>query len=658
LKLDDRLERLALLALFVTSLVVVHRWSGQSPRLWQDTLSDQREVRRCLEDGECTLVGQAASISGLWVAGGWLHVRTALARLGVGLEGVHALMQALDALGVSLVALAGFRLAGYLLGSVAAFAMIAVLGSTGATRQAVYNTSPLAFLGALLLVASIEAVSRPSVRSSVMTAMLAAVMACTHTVCAPLGASVVWVAALRPERRALRMVVAAISFALVAFILVPVGWIENANYVLHRGAGGTAAPTVPLSDVLAIVRHQLIASWALITVVAALVARAVGTAKRRSLLDVPLALAAPVLAVFVLGVARGVGDAGGKYLVPIKAAAALGTSAALVALAGFLATALARLARGAVHRFAAGRARELRAHADRAAGLATLARRAAPFAACAAIFMWSPALASPPVWNPSLFTMRDLEAIVSLLHRERSWSRTDVARRVVACEQSPIQLALLDEVGGGWQEERSPTQAVGPDDERVFLAMLDAAELPDPMPSNWHVARRTGTRAAVVIFTRSALDWSQARMCETEQGPCFSRDVVVDESSVPWTGTRGRVSVHVPVRSGAGAVSSEIFMPRLETMCGGNIRGVAGSGSRIFADGRRAVLAPLGAGDSAGDVVLEWEVPSADCPGYTEAPTLPFFVDGDAVTVSALEAILRRHEASTSASSKGGTAPW
>jgi hypothetical protein len=615
----------SLVALFLASLVVIHGWSGDSPALWLDTLNDQREVRRCVLDGSCSLVGQGASIPGLFVAGGWLHARALLFRLGLGLDGVHLLIQGLDALGVALVALAGYRLGGRLLGALAAFVLVGALGELAATRPALYNTSPLAFLGAVLLLACVAAVERPGLVPSVVTALLAAVMADIHACCAAAGVTVVWVALLpaasRPlGRRVLQAAVAAAVFAAAAFALAPLMWVENVRFAWHGGSGGAHAP-VSFAAVASVFYADEIARYAAFGVGAWLLAIAARRASLRRALDVPAALAVPLLVAFFLALRHGLDDSGGKYLAHIKPAAALGVAAPLAALATALVTAL-------VARIPALRRSE------------PWAARLTPWLSALAILVTTRHGIGRDPRRFVLFSMRDVDAFARVLRDERGWSRARVLRRVKAAEQSVVLLGLLDESAVAWRDGRDDDD----DFTEATLLHLDVAELPDPLPQNWTVARRSAARAAVIVFTRSWLDWQHFELCAEGAGErrCVHDADVQRGSTAQSSPDGGQMVLRVPLRpasASAPEAPSYLFMPRVLELCGGRVAALSGAGSRIEADGRHAVLT-----GGPGELSLIWELKSPECPAYFAGLQTPFFVEADQATAAALEAVMRRRE--------------
>src|SRR6185369_9678856 len=191
-----------LIALFVASLLASLRLAGWSPIVWIDTFNDEQEVQRCLVDDSCTLTGMSTSVPGQAHAVTWLELRSLLAWLGVGLDGAHLAIQISNALAVVLVFHLATTLAGPVAGTFAAWLTMDHVEQF-ARATALYNTSPMLFFGAVLVLACTAAVARPGVASVALVALVAAVMANIHISCAMAGASIVWVALLAPRRRLL-----------------------------------------------------------------------------------------------------------------------------------------------------------------------------------------------------------------------------------------------------------------------------------------------------------------------------------------------------------------------------------------------------------------------------------------------------------------------
>ncbi len=622
----------SLAALAAAAMVVIHGWSGDSPALWMDTLNDEYEVLKCVIEHACTLVGQAASIKGVFVGGGWLAVRALFFRLGLDLDGVHLLLQGLDALGVAVVALAGIRLGGRALGAAAAFVLVYELGEAAANRQAVYNTAPLAFLGAVFLLSCIAAVERPGFLPTVVTALLAAVMADFHVACASAGVTVVWVALLAPGRRVLRAAAAATVFAAAAFAITPLAWVENVRFLLHGVAGaGAAAPHALVSPgavALAVFRDP-IARYSALGVGAWLVWALQRRGSLRRALDVPVAMVAPLLAAFVVALRHGVDDSGGKYLAHAKPAAALALGVLVVALVSWVAAHALSL--------------RWRAHSLRTLGVAApRAARFAPWAAAIALLVTTRSGLRRETGRLPLFTMRDMSAIAHVLRDERGWSRARLLHHLKAIGQSTVVMALLDEARGPWPDPSRPEPPGGKGDDDVTDAIalkLDVEELPVPLPPSWTVARRASSGVAVLVFTPSWIDWRRSELCGAMHGErrCFHDGEPTGPGVDP-----GRMVLRVPLRTppAAPTAPSHLFMPRVDELCGGLVVAVPGPASHLDPDGRHAVLT----GGDAGSLEIAWDLFTPACPDYLSYLQPHFFVEAAAGDAAALEAVLRRRE--------------
>ncbi len=623
--MNARVRGLALALLFLGSLLLIHRWSGDSAAVWLDTLHDQQVVRECVVQSRCTTLGQGASIQGLYVGVGWLDLRSALFQLGLGIDAVHLGLQALEALGVVLVAIAGFELAGTLAGACAAFVLLVVLGRSGATHTAVYNSAPLAFLGAVLLLACLQAVRRPSFRSSTLIALLAAVMADFHTGCALAGATAVLVATYRPERRALAGATAATVFAGTAVVLAPDMWSANARYAIWGGAA-TRTATHPLArswtvwlfaDPIGVCCVLAMGAW--------LVAAAARQHSFRKMVDVPVACIAPTWLATVLALGHGVNDMGGKYLAPVKPAAALAVGLCLAALVGRL-----------VARAPAG-----------------WSRRAVILALVVLSATWTGTTwwiaATHESHQFARMTMRDLGAVSKTVMERHRWPGEELASHVRAPDGEAVLTGLLYEAGTAWPS--GPVWAPDAARETATIVKLDTMELPEPLPDGWVAASRGGDGVTVVVFDQSIFDWDRARLChDAAAGRVCAHPGGRHDDGTPWSFPGGKLSLHVPMDASRDVVSGaehvrRVLMPQLAEECGGRVIAVPGENSRIDEDGHGARVrpGPDGAGDA--ELILEWDVGSSDCLQSQPSPIVPFFIEAGEKAAAVLEPVIRRREA-------------
>ncbi|MDX2170647.1 MAG: hypothetical protein SF182_26480, partial [Deltaproteobacteria bacterium] len=180
----------ALVALCAAAWVVMLRLGGGSPIIWIDTFNDEREVRQCLGQNSCTLTGVTTSIPGLTHAVAWLQLRTVLAGFGVGLDGAHRAVQLLAALGAALLFHLAVRLGGGLAGAAAVWLYLDRIDAM-LRASALYNSSLLLFLGAVLLLACVAVVERPGAGRVTLAALVAALLANVQLACVLSGASVV-----------------------------------------------------------------------------------------------------------------------------------------------------------------------------------------------------------------------------------------------------------------------------------------------------------------------------------------------------------------------------------------------------------------------------------------------------------------------------------
>ncbi len=609
-------------ALFVGALVVSQRYAGSSPIAWFDTFNDEVEVQHCLVDNSCTLTGMATSVPGLVHAVGWLELRTLLAWLGIGLDGVHLMMQVLNALAVVLVFHMATKLGGRLAGTLAAWLVLSAL-PLGVRLTALYNSSPLLFLGTVFLLACTDVVRHPRIVSVALAALVGAVMANVHMGCTFTGLSVVWVALLAPRRRLLLAGFGAALFLLVTFLMAPPGWIHN----LHGSGQHHVANASGWQGVGFI-------GWALFAIgawIASLASASREWAEYRRQSQAALAVLAPFIAAYVAGPSFGI-EANAKYLAYVKGAWAVASVYPLMFIGGAVLPSVTPGGREALQRCIQPLERIL------------------PFAA--ACLMIVSVTSEAPASDERIPTVDDLAAVARVLRDEHGWGSSRVLEGLKAPEDMVVlrglrQLTVVRD-GRGRPADDAGTNAV--------LMVFGAHELPDPLPSSWVVVRRSVHAATVLIFMQSHLDWSDFEVCrdlpDGEQQPCATSSLqdsdareTLDVRNMPASPMRGRSTLRLRLRLHAFTPGSvdEIFMPRMRNVCGGVVASVAGAGARVDGDRRHATLT-ASASEQVPVVELEWNIPSPECDGVTYDGRPPFVIEGDTTNVRLLEGILRKRE--------------
>jgi hypothetical protein len=618
----------ALLALFVAALVANRRLAGTSPIVWVDTFNDQQEVERCLAGDSCTLTGVQTSLRSLAHAVAWLELRTLLAWLGLGLDGSHLAIQALNALAVVLVFHLATHLGGVLAGVVAAGIFMdridAVLRVT-----ALHNSCLLLFLGAVLVLACTAVVARPGAVSVALAALVAALMANVHAGCVLTGASVAWVALTAPRHRAWLAAFGLALFASATYAMAPPTWQHNVFSVLEPGfANGPRPVVIPP-------RLDAMLGWTLFGVGAWTVslfsrAPAIGQYRRRALGAV--AVIVPFVASFLMATRLGF-NSEAKYLVHLKAACAIAAALPL-ALVGDVA---------------------LRTLSPR---LLLQLERGLPFVLALAM-----ALGGSFGFPRNAFraddervpTVGDLAAIAHVLRDERGWDVPYMLENL----KTPYGVALLNGLGGD-AGAREPGATTNPAGSGALAMVLDLRDLPDPLPANWRVVRRSDRFATVLVFLQSRINWSEFEVCTRPAGETtphceasgwrFGGEAPVAVANWPTAGQdwRGTVELSFTMRPATGTGSEdEIFMPHMPFVCSGRITAVP-AGARVEPDGRHATITLPDREEQRPSIIrLEWEVGSAECQPLAFESLPPFFIEGDAATVRLVEPILRNEETVT-----------
>jgi hypothetical protein len=611
-------------ALLVGALISNQRLAGTSPIAWIDTFNDEQEVQQCLVGNSCTLTGVGTSVPGQVHGVAWLELRALLAWLGVGLDGAHLVMQFLNALAVVLVFHLATQLGGRLAGAAAVWILLFGIDALSVRLTALYNSSPLLFLGAVFVLACTAVVERPGVVSVALAALVGAVMANVHLACVMTGLSVVWVALLAPRRRFLLAAFGAALFAVATVIVAPPSWLYNLTSLLaHREASGGATGVMPLQggDLL---------RWALFAVaawVASLVSRAPAWVEYRRRSQGAFAVIVPFLAAYIVGARFGL-NANAKYLAHLKAACAIAAALPVALVAGTL------LRRSVPRR------------------LVLSVEQILPFVVALVIAVPTPL--SVTADDERTPTIGDLVAVAHVLHDEHGWDVSRMIEHLKTPYGLPVLMGLqqLSAAGNG------PSPVVADVGTSVLLMMLEADELPHPLPSSWTVVRRSTRAATVLVFMQSRIDWSKFEVCTPpadgleqhceESGWRFDEAAAIfNVQNMPPAGlrSRGTLKLRLPLRPAAPGFTEEIFMPRMRDVCGGHIATVSDGTFRVDADRRRATLSAAKFGQASPSTIeLEWNIGSPECDEWAYDGLPPCIIAGDAATVQLLEAILRKRE--------------
>ncbi len=616
------LQVATLAALFISAFIVNHRAAGSSPIAWFDTFNDEEEVQHCLTSNSCTAMGVGTSIHGQVHAVAWLELRTLLAWLGLGFDGAHLVLQILNATAAVLIFCLATRLGGPLAGAAAVWIATVGVGATEIRFTALYNTIPLPFLGAVFVLACTAAVERPGVVSLGLSALVGAVMANVHLACVLTGASVLWVALLAPRRRFFLTVFAALLFAAATLVVAPPCWLNDlASLLHHQGSGGSTGVRRLQGAEFLRWGAFAVGAW-----LASLFGRAPALMEYRHRSQGALAVLVPFLAAFVVAPYFGL-DAGAKYLAHVRAACAI---AAALPLALVAEAALQPQSR-----------RRLRLLLD----------RAVPIVLASLMVVLKPQAGTADEEGPP--TMADLTAVASTLRHERGWNLTTTFERLKA-PHGMVVLTGLRYLGGATDADAA--SPVSEDSETsALLISLRADELPQPLPSNWKIVRRSRRMAVVLVHTQSRIDWSAFTACVR---PANDPARVCAETGFRFAGaeshfglpgmptavmrSRDTLTLRLHVRPAGSNFTDEVFLPRLPDVCGGRIASDSEGALHVAADRRHATLSP--GQPSPSTIELEWDILSPECDGTAYDGLPPFFVEADTADAELLEAILRKRE--------------
>lgn len=590
-------------AILFGSLSAGFRIAGSSPIVWTDTFNDEWQVERCLA-GSCTLEGVATSVPGQVHAVGWLEWRTLLGWLGVRITGVHELLIWINAMTAVLLFLLASRWGGVLAGAAAVWLLFEELSSLAIRQTAVYNTIPLPFLGAVLLLACAAAIDRPGYVSVGLAALVAAVLANVHLACLVCGIAPVWVALVAPRQRIRLALFACVSFATATVLIAPPCWKLNLLALLaERESMPLALPAPSLPPGVLHCLALATVGWA-----AAQVSRSRRAALCRHRLHAVFGLLLPFFAAFLAGAHLGL-DPGVKYLAHLKAPLAL---AAALPLGLGVGEALARL-------------------------LSMPASRIVESIACLAAAV---AVATPPATvavssNERAPTIHDLSEIMGALMAAQHWTPADVLSGLRAA-QPHATLA-----GVAYLSKAGPWRALEPSERKdgATLLLLPKVEFPEPPPLNWYGAPRIGPLAAMAIVAPARLDWTrfEARVDPSDKFVAADWHPSVDQPILPpanlassLAGKDGVIEMRVPLR--AGNSPHRILMPRGPDICGGTVTGGAVS---IESNGR---LATVLLDAESPFVQFRWDLGSPECRGrYDGLP--PLVLEGDPQTIEQLAAL-------------------
>lgn len=605
----SRLLRLGIyVVVFAAALMGFVRRNDTSPVVHPDAAFELALAQECLDLNACTTLGGPASFGGIYHMVGWLDFMVLAQWLGLGRDGIHLLVQILNASMIVLTMLVAEHLGGLPAAALAPYFAF----RSGAAPGALYDSALMAFFGTVLLVQCVAAaVERPPLRLLVLAAISAAVVAEIHLAGGLAFVSVAWVVLLHPPGRTRRLLVAATAAAVTLLIVSPRGIVWDLGQLLSRLGEASGAPTPP-GDPLALrletARHALyfLAPW----VTHLLVGRWIGGPPRG--LHGALAVSVPLFAAYAAGVALGVlPRTSYHYLEHGWTARAVVLAVPIAAIAAAVWDAITSwVPVGASMRRAVLWMVPLMLSVDAAASL--------------------PGPDRPrPRWA-------DVQALAHVLHDDWRWDWPTVTAQL----RSPDKQRVLDDLAATrptWQDDGAMAPNRAP--ELVTLIAVETPRVPDPLPHGWIAVSRRRFSTLLAIPTRSALDWDGHTACfedRTGRESCVGPPVDAGLPShlpIPVSEIR-RFVRRVPWRGTAGTIE-RILMPKLPVSCVGRIL-QGPPGTAIDADGRGALVT------QPGDVVFEWRPNTIECGAwdFLKQDDPPFMLAGAPETVEAIGRIM------------------
>jgi hypothetical protein len=317
-------------------------------------------------------------------------------------------------------------------------------------------------------------------------------------------------------------------------------------------------------------------------------------------------------------------------------------SFAMPAVATLVAIAASALA-GALVRFLAGSLRP--------AGQTATVYAAGLGAALVTVVATRPSSAGPEVVERSALvpdvTFADVERVAAEFSK-LEWSYAHVYRSL----RSPIAGNILSAMNA-----LAPDYPMGPDGKDrgdAYFLKVDVGGLPSPLPSGWILLRRKGTSASLLILAPAALRWETFVACDQDTGECSPSGLRVGEHEKPvcpacvegmpagGSSHAKRLELRIPLLPAPPGTRWGLRMPRAANFCEGRILAVEGRDCEVSADGRSAEWTAPADPAAPGTVRVLWELGSPTCMDFGYSGMPPFFFEGEAKTVEALEDLVVR----------------
>jgi hypothetical protein len=103
----------------------------------------------------------------------------------------------------------------------------------------------------------------------------------------------------------------------------------------------------------------------------------------------------------------------------------------------------------------------------------------------------------------------DLAATARVLRVERG--RDDA--RLLQGLKTPYGVTVLSGLRQPTGPGDGPSAGKTDDGSGALLMMLEAEDLPQPLPSNWKIVRRSAKAVTALVFMQSRIDWSRFEVC-------------------------------------------------------------------------------------------------------------------------------------------------
>ena len=608
-------------------LASAHR-HGDSPLLWLDTLNDDRQIRSCLNDGLCEPHGAPVSFGHLLQGSSWHEMRAFLQVIGFGHQGQHLFAILLDCLMLVFLFVAGQRLLGYWTGALAAIVGLLLVDSIQNSQEMLWNFTPLAFFGSMLVLLGLRIVQSTSLGLLVLSASVAALMVNVHLVASLLIPGLALACLLGPLGSIKRILVWSTCFLLILFIVSPAAWIHNVSVVLGGGWLPTADSAVVSTPFAQSLWYPALV-FGLAVVGTLGFAVFVGKSQSRQNLMYLLGLVLPGVLLFLLGQAGLKLTGTDRYLLPLVPALAVGFSFGL----GVLLDAIVLRLPHFLGQIASKRdSRLVKLVATAGCGVAL-------------------ALISPPERRP-VGADQSLR-FSDVLEVEKNLQKQGLnSGQLMGYLKGPEAHLLVEAL---WPRFPQALQVPEAPSASANVLRVKRQQVPSPLPDGWHlIGDDDDPDAVLLILGRSWLDWSSFRVCgrrpdsacrtvswgssiSIEPGrPIFIREAM---PALPLE-QETEVDLFFPLRCDQPGSSHGFLMPRWLELCHGVIKQVSPPAWATRSSPDFGVVNCTAAGTVPSELVVSWKLGSSDCASVYYHGLVPFFVEFDLVKDAEIKSII------------------